>query len=186
MSLPRAGGRWLGPTGVTRGNGSGPCLFRSGRHKGLSLSPPSARGSTKAWVYHRLCVCRGRFFLEAAQGLGYITASVPRFKYFHSLLGCAISRAGVRDSRAGCAISRAGSWTSSTDIPVKLECQSDWNVSWTGMPVQLAFQSNWHSSPTDNPVQLTFQSNWHSREDKDWGYRQRFEFITTSCIQTEV
>ena len=40
--------RWLGPTGVTKGNGSGPCVFRSGRHKGLSLSPPSARGGTKA------------------------------------------------------------------------------------------------------------------------------------------
>ena len=31
-----------------QGNGSGPCVIRSGRYKGLSLSPPSARGGTKA------------------------------------------------------------------------------------------------------------------------------------------
>ena len=43
----RRGGRPLRER-ATKGNGSGPCVFRSGRYKGLSLSPPSARGGTKA------------------------------------------------------------------------------------------------------------------------------------------
>ena len=154
LSPPRAGGRWLGPTGVTRGNGSGPCLFRSGRHKGLSLSPPSARGGTKAWVYHPLCVCRGRLFLEAAQGLGFITASVPRFKCFHS-------PAWVRDFSGWGArfLGRDARFLGRDRGPVQPTFQSNWNASRTGMSVGLECQFNWHSSPTGIPVQLTIQSN---------------------------
>ena len=59
-------------------------MFRSGRHKGLSLSPP-------------LCV-GGRLFLESAQRFEVITTSVPR-RSVSTFLCCAISRATMGEGK---------------------------------------------------------------------------------------
>ena len=86
------------------GNGSGPCVFRSGRHNGLSLSPP-------------LC-CRGR--PRWRRGLSSSPPLCPglsvstllyRFKCFHSPAGCVLCASDARAVPCVRAASRYSPWS---------------------------------------------------------------------------